>query len=72
MKRKRRTLKGWEFFVRWKDGSGNWISLSDLKESYPIKIMEYAINNNLQDEPAFAWWINYVKKKKERIIKKLK
>ena len=34
--------------------------------------MEHTFNNNLQKEPVFTWWINYLKKKKERVIKKLK
>ena len=52
---KKGTTKGWELLVRWKDGSSNWIRLKDLKDSYPIDLMEYAARNNLQEEPAFAW-----------------
>jgi hypothetical protein len=33
MKRKRRTTKGWELSVRWKDGSSTWIALKDLKDT---------------------------------------
>ena len=70
--RLKRTTKGWELYVTWKGGSGDWIALKDLKESYPVELAEYAVNNNLVDEPAFKWWVPYVLKKRERIIKKLK
>ena len=69
-KRRKRTTRGWNLLVRWKDGSSNWISLKDLKVSYPIEVMEYAIKNGIQDEPVFAWWIPYVKKKTAAIISK--
>ena len=32
-KRRRETTIGWELLVQWKDGSTNWITLKDLKES---------------------------------------
>ena len=49
-----------------------WVKLKDLKESYPIKIMEYVKHKKLENEPAFAWWILYMNKKKKRIVKKIK
>ena len=38
----RQTTKGWSLCVLWKDGSQQWISLKDLKESNPVEIAEYA------------------------------
>ena len=70
--RRKRTTRGWDLLVRWKDGSNNWISLKDLKESYPIELMEYAICNQIQDEPAFAWWVPFVQKRHASIISKAK
>jgi len=32
----KRTTRGWKLLVRWKDGTTNWESLKDLKESNPI------------------------------------
>jgi hypothetical protein len=72
MKRRRRTTKGWELSVRWKDGSSTWISLKDLKDTYPVELADYAIDNKIQDEPAFAWWVPYVLKKRTAIISKLR
>ena len=58
--------------MRWKGGSGYWVTLKDLKYSYPVPVSNYAIANALQDEPAFAWWIPYTFKKRTAIIGKMK
>ena len=68
--RKKRTTKGWDLLLKWKDGSSNWVSLKDVKDSYPIELMEYAVNHKIQDEPAFSWWIPFVKSKRASIISK--
>jgi hypothetical protein len=70
--RKVRTTKGWELCVQWKDGSTNWATLKDLKDSYPVQLAEYAVNNKIETEPAFAWWVPYTLKKRSSIIAKLK
>ena len=67
-----RTTKGWELYVLWKDGSGDWIALKDIKDSYPVQLAEYAVSNKLNEEPAFAWWVPFVYKKRDMIIKKVK
>ena len=72
VERKKRTTKGWQFYVRWKDGSADWVGMKDLKDSYPVSLADYAISNDLQDEPAFAWWVPYVLRKRTAIIKKIK
>jgi hypothetical protein len=72
MKRKRRTTQGWEILLQWKDGSSDWIVLKDLKESYPVELAAYAFAQGIQDEPAFAWWVPYVHRKRKSIIAKLK
>jgi hypothetical protein len=69
--RRRRTTKGWQMLVEWKDGSSDWLPLADLKESYPVQVAEYAYNNKIASEPAFAWWVSHVLKKRDRIIKKV-
>ena len=71
-KRRVRTTKGWELRVFWKDGSTCWIKLKDLKNSFPIELAKYAVSNNISTMPAFAWWVPFVLKKKDRIISKLK
>ncbi|KAI2502008.1 Reverse transcriptase (RNA-dependent DNA polymerase) [Fragilaria crotonensis] len=65
----KRTTKGWRLLVEWKDGSSTWVPLADLKDSYPVQVADYAVTNNLSNEPAFRWWVPFVLKKRERILK---
>ena len=72
VKRRRQTTQGWQLLCQWRDGSTNWVALKDMKQSYPLKVAEYAYANRIDEEPAFAWWINEAIKKQERILAKLK
>ena len=71
-RRRRETTQGWEILVQWKDGSSTWIAMKDMKDSYPVQIVEYAATCKLSQEPAFACWVPYVLKKRNRIIPKVK
>ena len=71
-KRRKETTKGWEILLQWKDGSTTWEQLKDVKESYPVQLSEYALQKKLIQEPAFAWWVPYVLKKRKIIIAKVK
>ena len=57
--------------MEWKDGSTSWVPLKDLKVSNPLELAEYAINNKIDREPAFHWWVRDVAKKRDRIIGKI-
>jgi hypothetical protein len=69
---KRKTTKGWMLCVQWKDGTTTWERLSELKESNPIEVAEYAFAKEISSEPAFDWWVHYVLKKRDRIISAVK
>jgi len=69
---KRRTTKGWKICVKWKDGSTSWEPLKDLKEAYPLQVAEFAVRHELQDLPAFRWWVKDTLKRRDRIIKAVK
>ena len=71
-RRRCETTIGWELLAQWKDGSTNWISLKDLKESNPVQTAEYAVAAKIAMEPAFAWWVLHTLKKRNRIISKVK
>ena len=43
-----------------------------MKNSYPVQLAEYAVENKISEEPAFAWWAPYVLKKRNRILAKIK
>ena len=72
VQRRRMMTKGWQLLCQWKDGSTNWVALKDMKNSYPVQVADYAIANRIDDEPAFAWWVPNVFKKRERILSKVK
>jgi len=65
----RRTTKGWEICVEVQGGETEWIDLKTAKESYPVLVAEYAVANKLVSEPAFAWWVPYTLKKRDRVLK---
>ena len=69
-KRRRNTTKGWEFYIQWKDGSTIWNKLKYIKDSYPVQIAEYAVENRILEEPEFSWWTKHVLNKREQIITK--
>ena len=71
-RRRRETTKGWEILIQWKDGSTSWETLKDVKASYPVQLAEYAQLTKIEHEPAFAWWLPHVLKKRNRIISKTK
>ena len=39
----------------WKDGYTYCIQLKDIKDSNPVKVVEYAVANRIQYKPEFAW-----------------
>ena len=71
-KRRRETTKGWELLIEWKDGSTNWVSLKDIKESYPVEVAKFALATRISMEPAFARWVPFVLKKRNWILAKVK
>ena len=71
-KQRRETTKGWELLIEWKDSSTNWVSLKDIKESYPVEVAEFALATRISVEPTFAWWVLFVLKKRNRILAKVK
>ena len=53
----KRTTHGWDLLVKWRDGQTTWVPLKDIKESNPLEVTRYAVANKIDDEPAFAWWV---------------
>jgi hypothetical protein len=49
-----------------------WETLKDLKESFPMQVAEFAHTNNLQDLPAFPWWVPHTLKRRDCMIKAVK
>jgi len=68
----KRTTRGWELCVEWKDGTSDWVKLKDLKDSNPVELAEYAVANLIVNELAFKWWVPLTLKKRNRVIAKVK
>ena len=64
-----KTTKGWALLVKFKEGTSRWIDLKDAKQANPVMVANYAYASDLEDEPAFAWWVPYTLKKADAIIK---
>ena len=71
-KKCKQITRGWQVLIKWKDESTTWMDMKDVKEANPIELAEYAVASKIDDEPAFAWWVPYVLKKREHIISKAK
>ena len=54
-KKRRITTKGWSFLIQWRDGSADWLTMRELKVSFPVELAEYAKSQGIDHEPAFAW-----------------
>ena len=48
------------------------MTLKDMKNSYSVHMAEYAVQRRIAGDPVFAWCIQYVLVKHNRIIGKLK
>ena len=68
----KKTTRGWDLLVEWKDGSYRWIPLKDLKAYNPVELAEHAAGNRLDVDPAFKWWVRDMLRCCNRIIDKVK
>ena len=66
--KRKKTTRVWQLLVEWFDRTMTWEKLSYLKYSYPVQVAEYASENRITDEPAFAWWARYILKKRRAIL----
>jgi hypothetical protein len=39
--------------VEWRDASTSWIPLKELKETNIVEVAKYAVDNQINHEPAF-------------------
>jgi Reverse transcriptase (RNA-dependent DNA polymerase) len=67
---KKKTTAGWDLEVEWRDGTTSWLPLKELKETNIVEVARYAVDNQIETEPAFDWWVRHILKKQKRLIKK--
>ena len=70
--KRKNTTRGSQLLVEWFDGTITWEKLSNLKDSYPVQVAEYASGNRIIDESAFSWWARSIIKKIRDILSKVK
>ena len=68
----KRTTRGWTICIEWKDGNISWKPLKDVIDSNPVELADYAVRNNIHEEPAFAWWVPTARRNHERIVSSMK
>ena len=68
----KRTTKGHQLLLRFRGNETEWMDLQTVKDSNPVEAAEYAVANQLDKEPAFAWWVQDVLRHKKRILSKVK
>ena len=71
-KHRRQTTQGVILCIKWRDRNTTWVDLKEIKQDYPVQLMEYAMASKISMDPAFAWWVPRTLKKRNRIIEKLK
>ena len=64
----KRIMDSWKICLSWKDGSSSWHPLAEVKNSYPVHLANYALKNELQDEPAFKWWVKHTLRQSKRLV----
>jgi hypothetical protein len=65
---RKKTTSGWFFNIQRKDGKTTWEPLQHLKETNPVDIAEYVVENKIASEPAFSWWVPFILSRKDRLI----
>ena len=64
--------KGVEVLIQWKDGITEWVTFNYMKNSYPVQMAEYVVHLRIAGDTAFAWWIQHVLAKYNRIIENMR
>ena len=62
----KRSTKGWQIYVQWKESSTPWEKRSVMKECYHVQTAEYAVNNDVDSEPAFTWWVTHILNRRDQ------
>ena len=64
--------RGWKILVEWKNDSVDWVPLKDLNQSNSVELAEYAMANEISDEPDFSWLVKDNLSCRYRIISRIK
>jgi hypothetical protein len=65
------TQQVWWLQVLWEGDKVTWERMADMRHMDMSAVAQYAIEHNIQHHPAFAKWVRYAIKKKDRLIKQV-
>ena len=71
-KHRRQTTQGVSLCIKWRNGNTTWMTLKDIKEAHPVKLLEYTVSGKISADPAFDWWVPNTLKNRNHIIAKVK
>jgi len=66
---KKKTTTGWDIEIEWRDGSTSWLPMKEVKATNSVELAKYAVENWIDDEPAFDWWVKPTLWHWKRLIK---
>ena len=65
------TTKEWNIRFKWQDGSTDWLTISQVKNSNHLQLAEYFMAHKIHKDPAFNWWVRKILPKRDQIINKV-
>ena len=73
----KKTTRGVHLLIAIRDGidpkikeaniTQQWMPLRIVKESHPVEVAEYAVAHQIDDTPAFKWWVHHALRQRDRI-----
>ena len=67
-KTQKHTSRGWDVCIQCKDVSASWSTLKEVKDSYPVDLNDFSVENRVVSQQAFVWWVPKTLNKREQII----
>jgi len=61
----KKTTRGWDICIEWRDGLTSWLPLKDIKDTNPLELVQYTLANGIAKEPDFKWWVQEILKRKQ-------
>ena len=56
-KHPKKNTRGWELLNQMRERFSKWVTLKNHKESNPFELTNYEVENKIDHEPDFAWWV---------------
>jgi hypothetical protein len=67
-----KATKGVDIQVWFQDETLTWLPMNEVRQSNPIELAEYAVQQGIANDPAFAWWVPHTLRCCQRMVSKVK